>query len=363
MNLCSEIKNPKILILRYRFIGDTVLTTPFIKNVKKIFPDSKIDILVSPNSGELIEGNPNIRKVFYLDSTKAHKYEHDGRFGFYPKSTAKEFKSLFSCANELKKEKYDLIFVLKRSFSSAFLAYLIGAKYRVGFNTEFRSFFLTHPISYDKSKHELNNFLDCLQLFSKNTEIFTPEIFPSENEKQKAKELLKSLDPYKPKILIHASSAHPYKAWSKRYFAELLDDLYEKYKAQFVFTGASIDKEIYDVILSKSKYKNKILYENLCGKTNIRECYAIYENLHMAICVDSGNAHLAAAAGIPTYVLFGPTRPDKWLPKGEKVYSIKLKQNLPCQPCDVKVKCSHLSCMKLLTPDYVMAEVNDAFRN
>lgn len=349
------LEQKKILILRYRFIGDTVLTTPFIKNVKTLFPESKIDILVSPNSGELVEGNPNINRVFYLDSTKTHKYEKN--------EETNSFKSLFSCANELRKEKYDLIFVLKRSFSSAFLAYLIGAKYRVGFNTELRSFFLTHKIVYDKSKHELNNFLDCLLPFTKNWKTYSPEIFPTENEKQKAKELIKSLDPYKPKILIHASSAHPYKAWSKRYFAELIDDLYEKYKSQFIFTGASIDKEIYTEIISKSKYRNKISYENLCGKTNIRECYAIYENLHMAICIDSGNAHLAAAAGIPTYVLFGPTRPDKWLPKGEKVYSIKLKQNLSCQPCDVKVKCTHLSCMKLLTPDYVMATVNNAFRN
>lgn len=354
------LKQKKILILRYRFIGDTVLTTPFIKNVKNIFPDSKIDVLVSPNSGELIEGNPNVNKVFYLDSTKLHKYE---KISIPNPQSPIPFFSLFSCAKELKKEKYDLIFVLKRSFSSAFLAYLIGAKYRVGFNTELRSFFLTHSIPYDKSKHELSNFLDCLQPFSKNVEMLTPEIFPSEKEKNRAKELIKSLDPYKPKILIHASSAHPYKAWSKRYFAELIDDLYEKYKSQFIFTGAGIDKEIYDEILSKSKYKDKILYENLCGKTNIRECYAIYENLHMAICVDSGNAHLAAAAGIPTYVLFGPTRPDKWLPKGKRVYSIKLKQNLPCQPCDVKVKCTHLSCMKLLTSDYVMAEVDSAFRN
>ncbi len=145
MNQCPELISPKILILRYRFIGDTVLTTPFIKNVKNIFPDSKIDILVSPNSGELIEGNPFVNKVFYLDSTKAHKYE---------KSTSQDknivFSSLFSCAKELKKEKYDVIFVLKRSFSSAFLAYLIGAKYRIGFNTELRSFFLTHSIPYNK---------------------------------------------------------------------------------------------------------------------------------------------------------------------------------------------------------------------
>lgn len=352
-----SLNTKKILVIRYRFIGDTVLTTPFIKSLKELFPESFIDVIVSPNSGEIIEGNPNIKNVFYLDTSKIHKYE---------KSQAvndKTFNSLLSCGLALRKENYDYIFVLKRSFSSAVLSFLIGGKERIGFNTELRSLFLTQPIPYDKSKHELNNFLDCLKPLTSEIKKYTPEIFPSEEEKKKAKTLIKNLDPYKPKILIHATSAHPYKIWSKRYFANLMDSLYEKYKAQFVFSGADVDKETYDEIMNHSKYKNKIVYENLCGKTNIRECYAVYENLHLAISLDSGNAHLAAAAGIPTYVLFGPTRPQKWLPEGKKVYSIKLKQDLPCQPCDVKVKCAHLSCMKLLTPDYVMAEIDRAFRN
>jgi len=353
--------NPKILILRYRFIGDTVLTTPFIKNVKEIFPDSKIDVVVSPNSGELIEGNPHVNKVYYLDTTKFHKYEQSRRDVARNVSPANEFTSFFSCAKILRKEKYDLIFVLKRSLSSAFLAFLIGGKERVGFNTETRSFLLTKSIPYDKNLHELDNFLNCLNPYKKNPKRYTPEIFPTSEEKKKAKELISLFDPFKPKILIHASSAHPYKMWPKRYFANLMDMLYEKYKAQFLFTGAEIDKEIYENILRFSRYTDKFKYINLCGKTTIRECYALYENMHLAICVDSGNSHLAAAAGIPTYVLYGPTRPEKWLPVGEKVFPLKLEQNLPCQPCDVKVICSHVSCMKLLKPEYVLNQLEHTF--
>jgi heptosyltransferase-2 len=349
----------KILIIRYRFIGDTLLTTPFIKNTKEIFPDAKIDLIVSPNSGEIIEGNPNVNNVYYLDTTKFHKYEK-GRDVVYNVSS-ETFTSLFSCAKSLRKEKYDLIFVLKRSFSSAFLAFLIGGKERIGFNTEARSFLLTKTISYDKNLHELDNFLNCLKPYKKTPERYNPEIFPTSEEKQKAKELISSFDSFKPKILIHASSAHPYKMWPKRYFANLMDMLYEKYKAQFLFTGAGIDGEIYENILRFSRYSDKFKYINLCGKTTIRECYALYENLHLAICVDSGNSHLAAAAGIPTYTLYGPTRPEKWLPVGEKVFPLKLEQNLPCQPCDVKVVCSHVSCMKLLKPEYVFNQLERAF--
>ncbi len=344
----------KILILRYRFVGDTVLTIPFIKNVRENFPASKIDILVSPNSGELIEGNPRINNIFYYDNSKAHKYERtSGTTRRRDGKTFTTYHSFIGCARGLRSENYDLVFVLKRSFSSAILAFSTGAKYRVGFNTELRSFLFTHSVKYDENIHELENFLNCLKSLEITPKHYVPEMYPDENEITKANGFLVRLNRFKPKVLIHASSAHPYKTWPKRYFAKLMDKLYEKHEAQFVFTGAKIDKDIYEEILNWCENKKKLTVLNLCGLTTIRECYALYKGLDLAICVDSGNAHIAAAANIPTYVLFGPTRPERWLPVGGKVFPIRLNQLLPCQPCDVKVHCEHLSCMKLLTPEFV----------
>lgn len=347
----NEIK--RILVLRYRFIGDTVLTIPFIKNLKENIPDSQIDVLVSPNSGELLENNPDINQVIYFDNTKFHKYEKLG----VKDHELEIYNSFFACAIGLRHKRYDLAFVLKRSFSSALLAALAGIKHRVGFNTEFRSFLLTKGVRYDKNLHELDNFLNNLKALDIEPKKHVPKIFCTKEEDLKMNGTLSELDPFKPKILIHATSAHPYKMWSTRYFAKLMDSLFEKFGAQFVFTGAEIDKPIYEKILTWSKYKNKLRFVNLCGATSIRECFSVYKKLNMAICVDSGNAHIAAASSIPTYVIYGPTSPEKWLPVGEKVFSLRLNQLLPCQPCDVKVKCAHISCMKLLTPEHVFGNL------
>ena len=336
--------------MRYRFVGDTVISISFIKNVKENFPDAKIDVLVSPNSGELIENNPDVNKIIYFDNTRFHKYEK--------KKEEETLTNFWDCAKALRKEKYDLVFVLKRSFSSAVLSYLTGARYRIGFDTEFRGFLLTHKIKYDQNLHELDNFLNCLNPLSVEPKKYIPEIFPKDTEKVRANGFLVRLEKGKPKVLIHATSAHAYKQWPKRYFAELIDYLHEKLEAQFVFTGAKIDKKIYEKIVSGSKYKNKLKVLNLCGLTTLRECYEIYKGLDFAICTDSGNAHLAAASEIPTYVLYGPTRPEKWLPIGKNVFGVRLNQLLPCQPCDLKVKCNHVSCMKLLTPEFVFKNLS-----
>jgi len=350
-----KTKIKKILILRYRFIGDTVLTIPFIKNIRESFPNAQIDVLVSPNSGELLENNPDVSNVIYFDNSDFHKYEcRDAPWSV----SGTIYNSFFSCAAGLRKEKYDLAFVLKRSFSSALLAALAGIKHRIGFNTELRSFLLTHSVKYDQNIHELDNFLNCLKVLDINPRKYIPEFFPSQSEQIRANGFLVRLDRFKPKVLIHASSAHPYKMWPKRYFAKLMDSLFEEFEAQFVFTGAKMDKEIYEKILSWCKNKNKFKMIDLCGLISIRECYPLYKGLDLAICVDSGNAHIAAASGIPTYVLYGPTRPECWLPIGKSVFPIRLNQLLPCQPCDVKIKCSHLSCMKLLTPEFVFSNLN-----
>ncbi len=352
----SKIK--KILIIRYRFVGDTVLTIPFVKNVRENFPDAQIDVLVSPNSGELLENNPHVNNVIYFDNSKFHKYETLMEASSRELASRK-YNSFFGCLKGLRKEKYDLAFILKRSFSSALLAALAGIKQRVGFNTEFRSFLLTNPVKHDENIREIDNFLNCLIPLGIKAKKYIPEIYPYKSEEVRTNGFLVRLDRFKPKILIHATSAHPYKQWPKRYFAELIDALFEKFEAQFVFTGAKIDKEVYEKILNWCKNKNKFKVLNLCGLTSIRECSLVYKGLDLAICVDSGNAHLAAASGIPTYVLYGPTRPERWLPVGKSVFPIRLNQLLPCQPCDVKVQCSHVSCMKLLTADFIFSSLSD----
>ena len=128
--------------------------------------------------------------------------------------------------------------------------------------------------------------------------------------------------------------------------------MHEKFNAQFVFTGDRLDSPVYEKLLSLCNKQKKISVLNLCGLVNLRECYSLYRGLNLALSVDSGNAHIAACAGIPTYVLYGPTSFKRWLPVGKNVFPVVLSQKLPCQPCDLKISCSHLSCMKLLTPDF-----------
>lgn len=142
-----------------------------------------------------------------------------------------------------------------------------------------------------------------------------------------------------------------------------MDHLFEEIKAQFIFTGGKTDKWVYDEILSWCRNRNKISTLNLCGYASLRECHEIYKGMDFAVCIDSENAQVAAKVEIPVFILYGPTSPDRELLHLKNVYPILLNQMLPCQPCDVKVKCAHLSCMKILTSEFVFGKLHTVLEN
>ena len=65
----------KILVIRYRFIGDTLLTVPFLRNLRYAYPEAQIDMLVAPVSGDIIKECPYVDNFIYFDTTRKHRYE------------------------------------------------------------------------------------------------------------------------------------------------------------------------------------------------------------------------------------------------------------------------------------------------
>ena len=114
--MLKSSKKEKILVIRYRFIGDTLLTVPFLRNLRRAKPDAQIDMLVAPVSGEIIEKCPYVDNFLYLDTTRKHRYEN----------SAEKKQNFWHYVKLLREKQYDKAYVLKRSFSSAFLAFCAG---------------------------------------------------------------------------------------------------------------------------------------------------------------------------------------------------------------------------------------------
>jgi heptosyltransferase-2 len=340
--------------MRYRFIGDTILTVPFLRNLRYNYPDAKIDVLVGPQSGSVLEGCPYINELITFDTTRFHKYD----------SGTNKPKNFFAYALDLAKRRYDTVFVLKRSLSSAILALLTGAKNRIGYATEGRDLLLTHKVKWDKNKHEVPSTLDVLECAGLTIKDNYMEAWPSQDEINSVRAKVPELGNFgknqsgdttdqnaqvcKLKVLIHAAAAHPDKMYPLELWAKVVQQIAKEKPIELYFTGGAADKDLYKKLEDLAGIKG----HNLAGQLSLRESLALYAHMNLAICVDSGPAHLCSAANVPTITLFGPTDPERWRPWGEKHQAI-YDESLACRPCNYKKTCSNRECLTELNPEKV----------
>jgi heptosyltransferase-2 len=340
MNLSAD----KILVMRYRFIGDTVLTVPFLRNLRAAFPRAHIDLMLEPFSGQVIGGCPYIDRIIPFEIKTIHRYSNRSQQG--------KLAGYIRFWKRIRKERYDAAFVLKRSLSSALLVRAAGVPRRIGFATEGRGFLLTDPVVYRHDQHEVENFLDCLRAVEAPVVSKHLELWPSPEGDGKIRALFaeKGWLPQDLKIVIHAAASLPAKQWPLDRFANVMKSLQERFQAKFIYTGSKEDTRLYDEIESNGPFDGL----NLCGKTSLRENLSVYRASNLYFGVDSGPLHMAAALGLPVVALFGPTDERKWGPWGEG-HEIITKR-LTCHPCKPH-KCADNECMKLITVDDALEAV------
>jgi len=336
-----KIQAEKILVLRYRFIGDTVLTVPFLRNLRQAFPSARIDLMLEPISGQVIEGCPYLDRMIPFEVKTIHRYSNRSQKG--------KLAGFMQYRRMIKKEGYDAAFVLKRSLSSALLVWAAGIPRRIGFATEGRQLLLTDPVTYRQDQHEVDNFLDCLRVLDIPVLTKNLELWPSPEGDAKMRSLFteRGWKPSDLKIIIHAAASLPAKQWPLDRFSAVMRVLQEKYQARFIYTGATEDASLYREIEKLGHFHGL----NLCGITSLRENLSIYRASNLFFGVDSGPLHMAAAVGVPAVALFGPTDERIWGPWGEGHRVIT--KRLSCYPCKPH-KCGNNECMKKINVDEVI---------
>jgi len=313
----------RLLVLRYRFIGDTILTIPFLRNLRRAEPQAHIAWLVAPGSSDIVKGIPYVDELIYWDPVTIHA---DSR------GTHRSLADKWAFIRGLRSMRFDKAYVLKRSLSSAIIAWLSGASERIGFDTECRGFFLTKRVPYRHDQHEVQNFLDVLRADNITIRDDYLEAWLTDSERAFADNfLMQSGFTDKQKIIaLHPFTANPPRAWHLDNFIELANRLQEKYCARVLIFGGKRDSSHIEYL------KGKISPEPVMvvGTTTLRESMALLERCSLLVCNDSGIMHLAAAMQIPLVALFGPQSPVKFGPWGEKCRV--LYKAYPCSPCKQK---------------------------
>ncbi len=321
-----------------KFIGDVVLTTPVIRSVRTAFPHAYIAYMGEKSAVSLLEHNPNLDEIIPYDFTRPTLLEQP------------------RVALLIRRRKFDLVVDLFGNPRSALLTYLTGAGTRVGAERKGRGRFYTVRVKDDgKPKTAVqfhNQFIEAVGLQPASDK---PEIFLTDDERREGRIYLQWLDrentPFdmsRPIIGIHPGATWPAKKWLPERFAELIDLLTARLRAQVLMVAGPNDTETARTVLTQCTAPVKVV-----RSLPLRQLAAVISHCSLFIANDAGPMHIAAAVGTRTIGLFGPGEENIWFPYAAEDGHMALRKDVPCHPCHLdfcnRTGEGYMECMKLLT--------------
>lgn len=305
-----------ILVVQTAFAGDVVLVTPLIRATKLAFPESGIDVLLTPETAVLFKNNPYVRSVLVYD-----KRGHDR--GIAP---------FVRWVERLRTNRYDLALVPHRSMRSALLVYLARIRRRIGFSRSSGFFLYTDAVPYPKTIHEVDRNLLLLRRTGWKKSVPAPVLFPGAGEK-KAVDLFLSengIAPGEPFAVLAPGSLWPTKRWPAERYRETADILYRRHGLRSVLVGGKEDARLGEALAAGS---GKHLL-NAIGRFSLLESAELIRRSQLLLANDSAPLHLAVAVGTRAAGIFGPTVPDFGFAPYGSGHAV-IQKELECRPCSI----------------------------
>jgi len=312
-----ESKARKILVIKFRHIGDVLLTSPLISTLKHAHPGNRVSVAVKPGTEAMLEGHQDLDQLFILPARETTE------------SKSHFLKRYLQWIWKLRKERFDVAINTTEGDRGIILSYLAGAKIRVGLLKEkdekwWRRSMINYPaFSLPGRNHTVIRNLALANLLTTNYRYKVALIF-SNNDLDSVRNLLISAGwlEGQPLIHIHPTSRWLFKCWKDEYMAEVIDWL-ETNSYRVALTAAPIDAEL-------QRVKNilchcKLHPISLAGRLTLKQMTALSSISNLFFGVDSAPMHIAASQNTPTIALFGPSGGFDW---GPWPNALRSKQNL-----------------------------------
>jgi len=322
-------------------MGDVLLTTAFVRQIRNKFPSAEIDFLVSNNFAEIFRDNPYITDILAYDKNKTLK-------------EILKFKK--NVKNNLPQKKYDIIFDLQNNLRSRIFRSGLAKKiYKIRKKRLHKLLLVNFKKTYQNKLITIPEiYLDCaaksgVRDDSKGLEFRLPE---ERNDTDYPPDNRIFAIGHHPVIAIAPGAFHYTKRWQSEKFAELLRLFKAKYNAEFFILGGVKDKELADTIQNSLDFP----VSNISGATTIAETVIALNQCHLLITNDTGVLHLASARHIPCVAIFGSTVKEFGFIPYKIPYRIA-ETNVPCRPCTHygRAECpkKHFNCMNNLSVEQV----------
>ena len=315
----------KILLIKLRALGDTVLMTSSVESLRRLLPDAEIHVLVPKAWTSIFENNPHVSRVWEWTAKK-----QSGRWG-----------NITKCLPKLRKEHFDIAVNFHASPSSAWISRFSGAPVRANHfhgHAEPNRFSTVTIPGKGELKPILVRDLDAIRALG--WEIAHPaptRVYLTHEEKTEAREWIDKQGLPKPLLVLGLGASRPTKVWPVNRYVELALKWIYKKNGSVVLVGSPTERALFKEF-ENSFQKNAGPEANFIlprlkirSDMNVRELAALLSQADVFAGNDSGPKHLAVAVGTPTVTVFGPENPFEWHPYDRTKHPLHFIEALNCR--------------------------------
>ncbi len=350
----------RILIIRQDEIGDVVMTSALLRELRRNAPAAEITMVANPVAAALLEACPYIDRVLPL------KWNERGRIG-----PIRRWRQARDFAREhLQPRDFDLAIIPRYDcddyFSTA-LACLSGATHRLAYseavtprkqrrNRDY-DLLLTHAM-VTSSAHDVEHNLNLLRQLGGQVHNDRLELWTTEADQAFAANLLSDLgiDNDSPLVVIAPGAGAAKRQWPIEQLAEVAAWLMHDQNAQVIIIGGPDERHLGREL--RRQAGNGII--DLVGHCSLRQTAALLRHCNLYVGNDSGPMHMAVAAGLPIVEischpeaasLQHPNSPSRFGPW--QVPCTILRPPAPLAPCTDGCEADRPHCIRQITPDQV----------
>jgi len=330
----------RVVVRGTNWVGDSVMTVPALRALHRVLPNANITLAIRPGAKGIFS------EADFIDDVLV--YNRKNAFSVIPQ------------VREWRRRNFDLAVLFQNAFEAALIPFLAGVPVRLGYATESRQALLTHSLElpdWRSSRHEVFYYLYLVtaleQMLFGSSSICGAEpdasISISETRRAEAYDLLRAYGIREDDSVVAicpGSINSRAKRWPAEAYAALADRLIESQR-QVVLIGSQGEAEVSQEVVSRMRHEPVVL----TGKTTLDQVTAVLATVDLIVTNDTGPAHIGAALGRPTIVIFGPTNPLTTRPFSPNAEV--LRHPPECAPCMLRDCPIDHRCMTAITVDEV----------
>jgi heptosyltransferase-2 len=306
----------RLLVAQTGFLGDVVLTTPLIAELRRRLAPASLSVMTTPQAKPLLAHHPNVDRVL-VDAKR---------------STGHGVVGLVRTAQWLRREQFTLAVAPHKSLRTALLLALAGIPQRVGFRQSAGWFLYHHTAERDPQRHEVERILCLMRAFAVEPEACqrTPVVAYGEDARVQAQALLREagITDLEAVFVVCPGSVWPTKRWTIDGYAGLVHRLEQEY-GRVLICGGPDDVSVAQAVQAQAQGQGI----NLAGRADLPTFMALIDRAQLVVSNDSAPMHLAVARGVPVVAIFCATTPSLgYGPYSEQAVVVE-KKELFCRPC------------------------------